>query len=219
MLWGIFGRRKSGKTELTKAASYHLATHGSLVLAHDVLRQWPNEYQFSIREIYEQNELGRLYAFGDCEPDDVAVLATQISSCVFIVDEVDLICGGPRSWNSDAARHVVRRGRHMPGDGVAFFVNGQRFVNCHTDILSLCDRVSVFYMNHPRDLTVIHDWMGPEYADEVQRLEPYYFVTYPDGIVAKIGLNGEPYVQRDMGIKKGPEEPTPVETPNGDPTS
>lgn len=200
MLTAIFGRRQSGKTELTRQISYELANTGGLVLVYDLMRQWPADYHIPISELYARKKLdSRLYCVHDCEPEDAAQVALKWSPCTFIVDEVDLICGGPTSWKSPTARNIVRRGRHYPGGGVSFLVNGQRFVNCHTDILSLADHISVFFMNHFRDLQVIRDWMGPEYSEEVQRLKQHEFLTYPDGVVSKIGLGGAPAFSRYIG--------------------
>lgn len=202
MLWAVFGRRKSGKTELTKQATFRLATSNGLVLVFDLMRQWPAEYHQPLRSLYERERLdSRLYCVHDCEPEDAARLALKWSPCTFVVDEVDLICGTPTTWKSDAARNIVRRGRHYRGGGVSMIVNGQRFVNAHTDILSLADRISVFYMNHVRDLQVIRDWMGPEYAREVQRLGRFEFVTYPDATVSRLGLGGSPALCRYFNQK------------------
>jgi hypothetical protein len=197
MLWAIFGRRASGKTELAKQASYRLANSNGLVLVYDLMGQWPREYHVPIASLYDQEKLdSRLYCVSDCEPEDAAALAKKWAPATFVMDEVDLICGGPNSWKSPTARDIVRRGRHF---GVSMIVNGQRFVNCHTDILSLADHISVFFMNHYRDLQVIRDWMGREYEKEVQSLGQYEFVTYPKATVSKLGIGGEPATERSFG--------------------
>jgi hypothetical protein len=177
MLWGIFGRRGTGKTYLAQTASLWLAVHGRIVLVYDPVANWPNKYRRTLAELDGSDALPRLTAVGDCEPDDLLDRALSIGNCTVICDEFDLLCN-PSGWRSESARAIVRRGRHYR---VALIATAQRFANIHGDFLALADRISVFQSYHPADVDRIEKALGPEYAERVPKLAPFHWLDWPAG--------------------------------------
>jgi hypothetical protein len=192
ILMCIFGRIKSGKTELERQISYYLAKRG-VVLVADMAGQWPREYSMTLEQLNSASKINRLMAFRKDEIADIADAAAAMGNCTLVVDEADFMCSA-NGWKSDSARNITLRGRHNEVAGqpapVGLIVATQRPANIHGDIKALCGKVACFSLDFPRDLDAIEEWLGLDYAEQVAKLEPHYFVLYPDRIICKLGLNG-----------------------------
>ena len=196
MILLVFGKRKTGKTELTRQISYYLARE-SLCLVSDPIGQWPGNYARRLEDLPRMATLPRLITFCEDEAADVAYTARRLAPNVTIFDEMDFLCSA-RSWKSDDGEDICKRGRHIKPGGVGLVLNTQRTTSCHSDLRSLCDKVCVFQMDHPLDLDAFSGWLGPQYAEAIERLPQHHFVMWPDAVVCKLGLNGERAVQMSM---------------------
>lgn len=191
MLAGIFGRRGSGKTELARQLSFAIARNG-LVLVYDPVCQWPSRNRRTVRNLESADQWPPLVSFCDDNVDAVCNLALEVGNCTLIVDELDLLCS-PHSWKSEAAQHVVRRGRHHR---VGFIGTGQRFSNCHNDIIALAEKIVCFDTQHPGDVDRIEKTLGPEYSEAMETLGRYEFVCWPDSVAATSAIgSGKPTVR------------------------
>lgn len=195
MLFLVFGGRGTGKTELEKQISYFIASTGGLVFVFDPIGQWPRGYRQTPENLNQASAIPRLNAFPTAEAFEVADIAQATGQCLAIFDEVDFLCTA-QAWKSESGRDIALRGRHSQ---VALVIAGQRSVNCHGDLKSLCDKVAVFRLMHPNDLEVFEKWLGPEYAEQIRNLNDHEFVLWPDGLVCKMGLNG-PAMQRSFTV-------------------
>lgn len=198
MLYGIFGRRGCGKTRLMIECVYHLAKRGRMILAYDPVHQFPDQFRIPFADIEGRSRLQPIVAVSDCEPDEILNLAIETGDITVACDEFDLVCSA-NTWHSEAARTIVRRGRHYR---VGLIATGQRFVNVHGDFLALANRISIFQTQLPADLQRVEKHMGSEYSTTVARLEPYSFVTWGsgEGRVSRLGGGGYPPLDEPLTV-------------------
>lgn len=188
----IFGKRKSGKTKLAELISYDCYERGAFVWISDPVGNWPREYRTTIENFTATYKPHRLAVFSVDEPGDVADLAygplnnpDAQQKIVLILDEIDL-SADRNSYKSEGIKNIIRRGRHRD---ISLVLTGQRPANAHADIFSLSTSICFFNLDHHADLKTIAERCGPKYAETIQHLEPFYFVQWPEGIIAKAGID------------------------------
>lgn len=185
LIVSIFGRKGSGKTELSKK----ILRDFPRVIAFDTVAQYGEEEGFTVcfgkeacaraMERHARAQSFRLSLRSDDTEELLALMevAYELTDTLVIVDETPFYCS-PSNLPRELSL-LVRYGRHRRISQVYI---AQRPSEVHRSITAQSDIIVSFVQREPRDVKYLVDAGGGLDAEHVDRLPQYRLIAFGDGM-------------------------------------
>jgi len=189
----IFGKKGSGKTNLTKYLLSKTSSNKSLFI-WDFLGEY-GDYGYVFTDVIELLK----YLKGHKPPykivfqsdnledfDKLCQIVYKVGNTILMIEETDAICN-PTSISQNFA-YIIRYGRHFNIDIIGIT---RRPYEINRLLTAQADKLFVFQFNEPRDLTYLKAFMPSDITHRIKTLPRFNFICY-DTVSSEILQNKAP---------------------------